>query len=73
MKIIYDSETDTLSLLLREDSVSDSDELQEGIIVDYDREGAILGFELLDASRYISEPQSIVYQLRGRLTPAPRP
>lgn len=69
MKIIYDPETDTLTLLLRDDPVSESDELRDGLIVDYDREGCIIGFEVLDASRFIADPQSIVYQLRGRLVP----
>ncbi|MBI4498934.1 MAG: DUF2283 domain-containing protein [Chloroflexi bacterium] len=73
MKIIYDPETDTLSLLLRDSVVSESDELEDGIIVDYDSDGRIVGFELLEASKYIEEPQGILYQLKGRLSPSSRP
>lgn len=67
MKIIYDSDTDTLVLILRDDPVSESDELREGLIVDYDRDGQVLGFEVMDASRFITEPQSISYQLKGHI------
>jgi len=36
MKIIYDRETDTLSLIFREGKVAESDEVKDGIIIDYD-------------------------------------
>ena len=68
MRIIYDSDSDTLSLLLNEDKVSESDELKDGLIVDYDKDGKVVAFELLKASKYIRDPQSIVYQLKGKLT-----
>jgi len=66
MKVIYDPETDTLSLLFREDSVAESDELREGLIIDYGRDGRIVSIEVLDASEHVAEPQSIAYELRGR-------
>lgn len=72
MRIVYDAETDTLTVVFRDVEVSESDELNGGIILDYDREGGIVGFELLDASHYLAEPQQIVYELKGKLTPAQR-
>ena len=66
MKVIYDSDTDTLSLLFREEPVAESDELREGLIIDYDSGGRIVSVEVLDASEHVAEPQSIVYELRGR-------
>ena len=39
MKVIYDKETDTLSIILREGKVTDSDEVSEGLIFDYDKTG----------------------------------
>ncbi|NIW45586.1 MAG: DUF2283 domain-containing protein, partial [Gammaproteobacteria bacterium] len=39
MKVIYDQDTDTLTLLLRECAVTDSDEVREGVIIDYDGNG----------------------------------
>lgn len=65
MKVIYDPDTDTLSLLFRDDPVAESDELREGLIVDYARNGGIVSIEILDASDHVAEPQSIAYEMRG--------
>jgi uncharacterized protein YuzE len=56
MKVIFDPETDTLSLIFKEDKVVESDEIREGIIVDYNKDGKIVSMEILDASEQISEP-----------------
>ncbi len=41
MKVIDDTETNTLDLIFRDESVAESDEVREGIIVDFDREGKL--------------------------------
>lgn len=64
MKVIYDSETDTLSLILRDEPVVESDELREGLIVDYGYDGRIVSIELLDASEHVSEPRGVIYELK---------
>jgi uncharacterized protein YuzE len=66
MKVIYDQDTDTLSLLFRDEPVADSDELREGLIIDYSREGKIVSVEVLDASEHVADPQGIAYELRSR-------
>jgi uncharacterized protein YuzE len=66
MKVIYDSATDTLDLIFREEPIAESDEIREGIIVDYGRDGRIVSLEVLDASEHVAEPQSIAYELKGR-------
>jgi uncharacterized protein YuzE len=66
MKVIYDPDTDTLSLLFKEEPVAESDELREGLIIDYGYDGGIISVEVLDASEHVAEPQSIAYELRGR-------
>jgi len=66
MRIIFDPETDTLSLIFREDKIIESDEIREGIIVDYNKDGKIVSMEILDASEQISEPQGILYELKGK-------
>jgi uncharacterized protein YuzE len=48
MKITYDSEVDALSITFRETTVS-SEQIAEGIAVDYDSEGRLAGIEILDA------------------------
>jgi uncharacterized protein YuzE len=50
VKITYDPETDTVTIRLKNIHISESDELQEGIIADYDTKGKIVGLEILDAS-----------------------
>ncbi len=42
MKVNYDSDTDTLNLLFREEPVAESDELREGLIIDYGTDGKIV-------------------------------
>lgn len=64
MKLIYDKQTDTLSIILRDIPVAESDEIREGIILDYDKEGRIVSLELLDASEYVADPVSIAYELK---------
>jgi len=64
MKAIYDPETDTLMLILREDPVAESDEIREGIIIDYDRKGRVVSIEMLNASEHIAEPLGFVYEVR---------
>ena len=66
MKVIYDPDADTLSILFRDEQVAESDELREGLIIDYGHDGKIVSVELLDASQHVTEPQSIAYELRGR-------
>ncbi len=64
MKVIYDRETDTLSLILAEGPVADSDEVREGLIIDYDREGHIVSVEVLDASEHVAEPASVAFEVK---------
>ncbi len=66
MKVIYDPDTDTLSLLLKDEPVAESDELREGLIIDYAHNGGIVAIEILDASEHVAEPRSIAYEMRGR-------
>ncbi|MBI2916950.1 MAG: DUF2283 domain-containing protein [Chloroflexi bacterium] len=67
MKVIYDAESDTLSLILRDETVAESDEVGEGIIIDYGRDGKIVSLEVLDASEHVAEPHGIAYELKGRV------
>ena len=64
MKLIYDKETDTLSLILNEEKITESDELREGIIIDYNDKGRIVSVEILDASKNTEDPMAISYELK---------
>ena len=54
MKLRYDEQVDILYIRLKETPYHESDEIKEGIIMDYDKEGNIIGIEILDASEYLS-------------------
>ena len=61
MKLIYDKETDTLSIILRPGKVAESDEPRPGLILDYDKAGRLVSLELLDASDQVKAPQSVEF------------
>ena len=64
--MIYDPETDALTIIFSDAKISESDEVREGVIIDYDRDGKIISMEVLDASEQISERQGIFYELKGK-------
>ena len=64
MKVIYDLRTDTLSVVLREQSpVAESDEDKPGVILDYDEHGNLVSLEILDASRRVTEARRVEFQM----------
>ena len=65
MKITYDPEVDVLRIIFSEASIEESDEEKPGIILDFDKEGNIVGMEILDASRRMENPRSVEYAVAG--------
>ena len=53
MKIRYDEEADALYIKLREAEYYESDEIQEGFILDYDADANIIAIEILEASTHV--------------------
>ena len=54
MRIEYDKEADALYIQLREVSVDDNIDIEEGVTIDLDKEKHIVGIEILDASKKLS-------------------
>ena len=54
MRFHYDKKEDALYLRFNENPYSESEEMREGIIFDYDKNGKIIGIEILDASQKFS-------------------
>jgi uncharacterized protein YuzE len=63
MRVRYDSETDTLTVIFVDSPVVESDEDKPGTILDYDVSGNLVSIEILDASRRVSLPTQIEYQV----------
>ena len=61
MKVTYDPEVDVLRIILSKRPVEESDEDKPGIILDYDKQGNIVGLEILDASKRIEDPRHLDY------------
>jgi len=66
MRIVYDVQTDTLTIILSEAPVAESDEPRSGVILDYDAAGNVTSLEILDASRRVLQPTRMVYELAGQ-------
>jgi YD repeat-containing protein len=56
MNISYDQAVDALYISFRQAPVDNTDEVHENINFDYDADGHVVGIEVLDASRLISDP-----------------
>ena len=63
MRVRYDSETDTLTVIFVDSPVAESDEDKPGTILDYDASGNLVSIEILDASRRVGQPTQIEYQV----------
>jgi uncharacterized protein YuzE len=69
MKVIYDPQTDSLTIILRDVPVKESDEIRDGLIVDYGDDDRIVAIEMLDASENATDPSALLYEIKGRATP----
>ena len=58
MKVTCDPESDVLRIVLKSTPVEESDEEKPGIILDYDRDGDVVGIEVLDASKRTENPRA---------------
>jgi uncharacterized protein YuzE len=61
MKVIYNPEVDVLNILFSTAAVAESNEGKPGVIMDYDKDGNLVGLEILDASMRIENPGFLEY------------
>ncbi|MGH8555035.1 MAG: DUF2283 domain-containing protein [Gammaproteobacteria bacterium] len=54
--MIYNPEVDVLRILFRDAAIEESDEDKPGVLLDYDKEGNIVGLEVLNALPACGEP-----------------
>ncbi|MCL7476355.1 MAG: DUF2283 domain-containing protein [ANME-2 cluster archaeon] len=48
----------------------ESDEISEGLIIGCGKDNKIVSIEMLDASENVTEPQSLLYEIKGRTATA---
>ena len=65
MKVTYDPEVDVLRLLFSNSPIEESDGDKPGVIIDYDKDGNLVGMEILDASKRIDNPRAVDYAVVG--------
>jgi len=65
MRIKVDKETDTLYFRLDENRIVESEEVQPGVILDYDENNQVVGVEFLNVSKRVTskELQSMQFQM----------
>jgi uncharacterized protein YuzE len=61
MKVTYDPEVDVLRILFRNAPIEESDEDKPGVILDYDKDGNVVGLEMFNASQRIENPRALDY------------
>ncbi|MFH1335493.1 MAG: DUF2283 domain-containing protein [Candidatus Zixiibacteriota bacterium] len=62
MRLRVDKENDALYFRLDESSVVESEEVEPGIVLDFNQEGKVVGIEILQLSTRISPDQLKVLQ-----------
>jgi uncharacterized protein YuzE len=56
MRVRVDQDADAIYINLTDRAIKDSAEVADGIVVDYDDQGRVVGVEILDASRRTDDP-----------------
>lgn len=59
MKVAYDPDVDVLTITLSNAVIEESNEEKPGVILDYDAIGNLVGLEILDASKRVSNPREL--------------
>jgi uncharacterized protein YuzE len=70
MKIIYDQETDTITVVFKDALVEESDEAKTGIIIDYDKQGDVVSIEILDAKKRVTQPTQVIFEVAEQGVPS---
>ncbi len=63
MKVKYDKETDILYITFSNVAIEESDEDKEGFILDYSKDGNLVGIEVLNASKSSINPSKVEYEI----------
>lgn len=67
MNITYDPSVDVLRIILEESEIDESDEGIEGVIMDYNADGKLVGIEILEASQRVDNPYVMNYAIAQKV------
>jgi uncharacterized protein YuzE len=65
MRIQLDKESDTLYFRLKEDAIVESEEVQPGLVLDFDSAGQVVGVEFLKVSSRADECELKNFQFQA--------
>jgi uncharacterized protein YuzE len=63
MKVTYDPEVDVVRILFNSAPIEESDETKPGLVLDYDKDGNVVGMEILNASKRMENPRLVEYAI----------
>ena len=67
MKLAYYADTDSLYIDLSEHPSTESREISEGIVLDYDAEGNLVGIDIDNASRKVQLQRLVLSAMQGEI------
>ena len=59
----YDQDVDILRILLTDIAIEESDEIETGVIFDYDSQGNVVGIGILDDSKRNTQSRQLEYSI----------
>jgi uncharacterized protein YuzE len=71
MKLNYYAETDSLYIDLSEKPSVESREISEGVVLDYDAKGNLVGIDIDNASKKVQLKQLVLSKLPGKVQTIP--
>jgi uncharacterized protein YuzE len=71
MRLNYYPETDSLYIDLSEKPSAESREISEGVVLDYDAKGNLVGIDIDNASKKVQLKQLILSKLPGKVQTIP--
>ena len=70
MKLKLDEETDTLYLRLDESAIVESEEVQPGVVLDFNAENRVVGIETLNISKRVEREKLLDFHFQSNLRQA---
>jgi uncharacterized protein YuzE len=73
MKVIYDPDKDILQISFSEATVEETTKIAPELVLDYDKDGDLIGLEIRKASTKVQNPYAIAYLVGEANVDKPRP